>query len=93
MGQKTKQVTLDIQALGFFFSLGNIKLICFSEVMNMIRCICLKRNIIDIIYISIIYYISHSIYDKPRQHMKKQTHDLPTQVHIVKAIVVPVVMY
>ena len=93
MGQKTKQVALDIQALGFFFSLGNRKLICFSEVRNMIRCICLKRNIIDIIYISVIHYISHSIYDKLRLHIKKQRHDLPTQVHIVKAMVFPVVMY
>ena len=41
----------------------------------------------------LIYYISHSIYEKPRQHMKKQRHDLPTQVHIVKAMVFPVVMY
>ena len=59
----------------------------------MIKCICLKRNIIDIIYISIIYYKSHSTYDKPRQHIKKQRHDLPTQVHTVKAMVFPVVMY
>ena len=32
-------------------------------------------------------------YDKPRQHTKKQRHHLPTKVHIVKAMVFPVVMY
>ena len=31
-------------------------------------------------------------YDKPRQHIKKQR-PLPTKVHIVKAMVFPVVMY
>ena len=33
------------------------------------------------------------IYDKPRQHIKKQRHYLPTKVHLVKAIVFPVVTY
>ena len=32
-------------------------------------------------------------YDKPRQRTKKQRHHLPTKVHIVKAMVFPVVMY
>ena len=32
-------------------------------------------------------------YDKPRQHIKKQRHDLLTVVHLVKAVVFPVVMY
>ena len=32
-------------------------------------------------------------YDKPRQHNKKQKHDLLTVVHLVKAVVFPVVMY
>ena len=31
--------------------------------------------------------------DHPRQHIKKQRHYLPTQVHLVKAMVFPVVMY
>ena len=31
--------------------------------------------------------------DKARQHIKKQRHYLPTKVHLVKAIVFPVVMY
>ena len=31
-------------------------------------------------------------YDQPRQHIKKQRH-LPTKVHLVKAMVFPVVMY
>ena len=31
--------------------------------------------------------------DKPRQHFKKERHHLLTKVHIVKAIVFPVVMY
>ena len=31
--------------------------------------------------------------DQPRQHIKKQRHYLPTKVHLVKAIVFPVVMY
>ena len=31
--------------------------------------------------------------DKPRQHIKKQRHYLPTQVCIVKAKVFPVVIY
>ena len=33
------------------------------------------------------------IYDKLRQHIKKQRHYLPTKVHLVKAMVFPVVMY
>ena len=32
-------------------------------------------------------------YDKPRQHIKKRDITLLTKVHIVKAIVFPVVMY
>ena len=32
-------------------------------------------------------------YDKPRQHIKKQRHYLSTKVHLVKAMVFPVVMY
>ena len=32
-------------------------------------------------------------YDQPRQHIKKQRHYLPTKVHLVKAMVFPVVMY
>ena len=33
------------------------------------------------------------IYDQPREHIKKQRHSLPTQIHLVKAMVFPVVMY
>ena len=33
------------------------------------------------------------IYEKPRQHIKKQRHHIPTKVHIVKAMVFPLVMY
>ena len=32
-------------------------------------------------------------YDQPRQHIKKQRLTLPTKVHLVKAMVFPVVMY
>ena len=32
-------------------------------------------------------------YDQPRQHIKKQRITLPTKVHLVKAMVFPVVMY
>ena len=32
-------------------------------------------------------------YDQPRQHIKKQRHNLPTKVRLVKAMVFPVVMY
>ena len=32
-------------------------------------------------------------YAQPQQHIKKQSHDLPTKVCLVKAIVFPVVMY
>ena len=32
-------------------------------------------------------------YDQPRWHIQKQRHYLPTQVHLVKAMVSPVVMY
>ena len=32
-------------------------------------------------------------YDQPRQHIKKQRHYLLTKVHLVKAMVYPVVMY
>ena len=31
--------------------------------------------------------------DKPRQHIKKQRHYFLTKVHLVKAMVFPVVMY
>ena len=31
--------------------------------------------------------------DKPRQHIKKQRHYFADKVHIVKAMVLPVVMY
>ena len=32
-------------------------------------------------------------YDKPRQHIKSRDITLPTKVHLVKAMVFPVVMY
>ena len=32
-------------------------------------------------------------YDQPRQHIKKQRHYFITRVHLVKAMVFPVVMY
>ena len=32
-------------------------------------------------------------YDKPRQHIKKQRHHFTEKVHVVKAMVFPVVMY
>ena len=32
-------------------------------------------------------------YDQPRQHLKSGDITLPTKVHLVKAIVFPVVMY
>ena len=32
-------------------------------------------------------------YDQPRQHTKKQRHTLLTKVHLVKAMIFPVVMY
>ena len=32
-------------------------------------------------------------YDKPREHIKKQRHTLPTMVCLVKAMVFPVTMY
>ena len=32
-------------------------------------------------------------YDQTRQHIKKQDITLPTKVHLVKAMVFPVVMY
>ena len=32
-------------------------------------------------------------YDQTRQHIKKQRHYLPTRVHLVKAVVFPLVMY
>ena len=32
-------------------------------------------------------------YDKPRQCIKKQTHTLPTNVHLVKTMIFPIVMY
>ena len=32
-------------------------------------------------------------YDQPRQRIKKQRHYLPTNFHLVKAIVFPVVVY
>ena len=33
------------------------------------------------------------IYDQPRQHIKKQRHYFADKVHLVKAMVFPVVMY
>ena len=33
------------------------------------------------------------IYDRPRQHIKKQRHYFPTKVHLVRDIVFPVIMY
>ena len=35
----------------------------------------------------------NNIYDKPRQHITKQRHHLWSKVHIVKAMVFPVVIY
>ena len=32
-------------------------------------------------------------YDQPRQHIKRRDITLPTKVHLVKVLVVPVVMY
>ena len=32
-------------------------------------------------------------YDQPRQHINKQRHSWPTKVHLVKAMVRPIVMY
>ena len=32
-------------------------------------------------------------YDQPRQHVKKQRHDLLNKIYIVKAMVLPVVIY
>ena len=32
-------------------------------------------------------------YDQPRQHIKKQRHYFANQVHLVKAMVYPVVIY
>ena len=32
-------------------------------------------------------------YDQPRQHIKSRDVTLPTKVHLVKAMVLPVVMY
>ena len=32
-------------------------------------------------------------YDQPRQHIKKQRHYFATKVHLVKALIFPVVMY
>ena len=32
-------------------------------------------------------------YDKPEKYIKKQSHTLPTKVHIVKAMVFPVIMH
>ena len=32
-------------------------------------------------------------YDQPREHIKKQRHYLPTKLHLIKAMVFPVVMY
>ena len=32
-------------------------------------------------------------YDQPRQHIKKQRHDFAKKVHLVKAVVFPVVVY
>ena len=37
--------------------------------------------------------VSYYNYDQPRQHIKKQRHYFVTKVHLVKAMVFPVVMY
>ena len=39
------------------------------------------------------FYLWKKSYDKPREHIKKQRHHFANRVHIVKAIVSPVVMY
>ena len=39
------------------------------------------------------YSLGKKNYDKPRQHIKKQRHNFADKVHIVKAMVFPVVMY
>ena len=36
---------------------------------------------------------AYSLEDQPREHIEKQRHTLPTNVHLVKAMVFPVVMY
>ena len=38
------------------------------------------------------FFLGRKIYDQPRQHIKK-AETLPTNVHLVKAMVFPVVMY
>ena len=38
-------------------------------------------------------YVSKESYDQSRQHIKKQRHYLSTKVHLIKAMVFPVVMY
>ena len=38
-------------------------------------------------------YSLEGIYDQPRQHIKKQRHYLPTKIHLVKAVVFPMVIY
>ena len=38
-------------------------------------------------------YFWKESYDQPRQHITKQRHTLPTKVHLVKAMVFPVVMH
>ena len=40
-----------------------------------------------------IAYITKEGLNSPRKHIKKQRHYLPTKVHLVKAMVFPVVMY
>ena len=32
-------------------------------------------------------------YDQPRQHIKKQRHYFVKKIHLVKAMIIPVVMY
>ena len=38
-------------------------------------------------------YSLEESYDQPRQHIKKQRHHFVNKVHLVKAMVFPVVMY
>ena len=43
--------------------------------------------------IKICLFLGRQAKDQPRQYIKKQKHYLPTKVHLVKAMVFPVVMY
>ena len=39
------------------------------------------------------YSLKEMFYDQPRQHIQKQRHYFANKVHLVKAMVFPVVMY